>query len=238
MPSDVLANLRDLGGTRTTDGLRVRGLLRSAAPAHLPPERADRLTGLIGPATYVDLRTDREVERDGGAEHLVARGWTWYRFPVQDLDPERHETPSARYLRVLPRHTACARAIAALPGEDRPVVVGCSLGKDRTGVVVAVVLTWLGVPIADVMADFELSNAALRAQRHLLPSRWQAAHTTIEPVAAADCAVVLAAAGPSSEPDRSARRTLRGRFLVTTEETRTNGARALSKSSNYPGGMP
>jgi protein-tyrosine phosphatase len=48
------------------------------------------------------------------------------------------------------------RAIVAADGT--PSVVHCSAGKDRTGVVAAVLLSLLGVSEADVLDDYELSS--------------------------------------------------------------------------------
>ncbi|MFC4856095.1 tyrosine-protein phosphatase [Actinophytocola glycyrrhizae] len=194
MPRPLLAasvaNLRDLGGLPAGQGRVVRPgrLLRSSALVRTSDSALDELTGLLGPATYVDLRTDREVDRDGGVPRLVARGWRWHRLPLRDDDVPRTAA--------LPRYAGAAAGVAAALG-DGPVVVACSLGKDRTGMVVALLLYWLGVPTGLVADDFAASNAHLATGRHLLPDRWR--HTTsaeINPVTAADCAAALALAPP------------------------------------------
>jgi protein-tyrosine phosphatase len=79
-----------------------------------------------------------------------------------------------------------------LIGRSRPVVLCCSLGKDRTGMVAALLLARLGVPMADIGADFELSNDGLAAGRHLLPARWADPASEITPVSAGPCLAVLA----------------------------------------------
>lgn len=53
-----------------------------------------------------------------------------------------------------------ARALRVLAcRENYPLMVHCTHGKDRTGLVVALVLRLLGVSDADIVADYELSDA-------------------------------------------------------------------------------
>ena len=44
--------------------------------------------------------------------------------------------------------------------ENRPSLIHCSAGKDRTGVTVALLLHILGVPEGTIIADYTLSNKA------------------------------------------------------------------------------
>ena len=175
---DLLPNLRDLGGMTTKDSrvLRRRQLLRSAALVHTAEAAADVVTAHVGPATYADLRTDVEVERDGEPRALLDRGWTWRRVPIQDKrKDDTGNNPDdllSRYRVHLPLYAAAAAQVASSLRRG-PVLVACSLGKDRTGLVVALLLSWLGVNRADVVADFVLSNPCLARGRHLLPARWQ-----------------------------------------------------------------
>lgn len=191
----ALANTRDCGGLPTDDGrvLRTRRLLRTASLArpHCP---LDELVRVIGDADYVDLRTDPEIERDGGLEGLVDRGWRWHRSPLRDVPQDPAGAAPAGRPGLLPLLLAAADRVTGLLG-DRPVVVGCSLGKDRTGLVTALVLHRLGVRRAAIVEDFELSNACLRAGRHLLPERWRDPAHGFGAVHAAVCSTVLDAAG-------------------------------------------
>jgi protein-tyrosine phosphatase len=177
-PEELVANYRDLGGLGTICRrvIRPRLLLRSSALTAISPRSMDLLTETLGTCRYFDLRTDREVERDGGADALVARGWQWIRIPVQDEDDEQ-SPPLVRHLRTLPQYQEAARRVlqemSRATQARQPAVVACSLGKDRTGIVVALILKWLGVPTSDIAADFVLSNRRLVDQRHLLPLRWR-----------------------------------------------------------------
>ncbi|HMG65436.1 MAG TPA: tyrosine-protein phosphatase [Streptosporangiaceae bacterium] len=58
-----------------------------------------------------------------------------------------------------PPIVACIRRLTA--PDALPALVHCAVGKDRTGVTIAVILSALGVDTADIAADYALSNAGL-----------------------------------------------------------------------------
>jgi hypothetical protein len=177
---DVVANFRDTGGMRTSAGstLRFGRLLRSSALVQLGPRELEAVVAAAPQARYFDLRTDREVDRDGGIEPLVAHGWIWNRMPVQDEpDDEALAETSGWHERVIEQYLDAARGIAAR-FDKRPAIVACSLGKDRTGIVVALLLAALGVDREQIATDFEASTPNLAAQRHLLPVRWRNCRVT------------------------------------------------------------
>jgi protein-tyrosine phosphatase len=65
------------------------------------------------------------------------------------------------------------RALEVIAAPDStPVVVHCTSGKDRTGLVIALVLSLLGVSDDDVVADFALTG--LLTDR--LRAAWEARH--------------------------------------------------------------
>lgn len=218
---DLLPNTRDLGGLRTDCGrlLRARIFLRTATLAGLDPSSARKLTAMTGPAIYVDLRTDPEVARDGGPVAALSNGWRWHRYPIQDKAPgDDADSPEdflRRYVDTLPLYLTVARQVAALFG-TQPVVVGCALGKDRTGLVVALLLTWLGINRDAILADFVASNRQLAAGRSLLSPRWHNPAAATNEVSAAICAEVLELAGHrmAAGPDEDVLDTMRACLLA------------------------
>ncbi|WP_199922973.1 tyrosine-protein phosphatase [Streptomyces sp. NRRL B-24484] len=149
-------NVRDAGGI----GRLRRGVLyRSGALHGLRPEGARRLAEL-GVRTVVDLRSVPEVAelpddcRGFAVDHVHLPVFTERRWPV-----EQAELYPAMAEHAGPAAAALVRRLAA-PG-TLPVLVHCASGKDRTGVVVAVLQSLLGASEAEVTADFLRSNASL-----------------------------------------------------------------------------
>lgn len=158
-----LHNLRDVGGVSVAGGRLVeRRLFRSAAPLRDEPAIAEGVRRL-GVETIIDLRDPRERELsprvwDRGGLHVE-------NVPIFDgqLSTIRFAELSELYDVMLDRHlrsvVAAVEAVAA--AADAPVLVHCTAGKDRTGVVTGVVLAALGAERDAVLADYELSQVLL-----------------------------------------------------------------------------
>ncbi len=171
--SQGIRNFRDFGGYAIAGGghlvtgrLYRSGQHSSATPADLGLMQA------MGIACCVDLRGTSEREsapcaRIPSCELIVADGETAEMAPhleaAQALDAAAaRRTLTGRYA-TLPFRPALTQAYGAylrmLARSDRASVVYCSAGKDRTGLLVALVHTMLGVHEDDVMADYCLTNS-------------------------------------------------------------------------------
>ncbi|TDV53791.1 tyrosine-protein phosphatase [Actinophytocola oryzae] len=169
-------NVRDLGGLPAGDGVTRTGrLVRSDNLQDLSPADVTRLVEEIGVTTVIDLRSSGEVRSEGPAplqavtsvEHLhlslipevgamtdVAKdALAVNRERVLKRSPD--DVAGAFYIGYLddrPESVVGAlRAVAEAPGT---ALVHCAAGKDRTGVVVAMALTAVGVPREEVVADY------------------------------------------------------------------------------------
>ena len=168
-------NFRDLGGYATADGMAVgwRRLFRADGLHRL--SEADRRQLIdLGVSTVIDLRTVDEAQQRGRfpVEDVPVR---YVDLPLTDVLPTTEEMPSwaeasyvaSRYaLMVSEGAPALTGAFAALAsGGSLPAVFHCSAGKDRTGVLSALILAFLGVPDETIVADYTLSGPAME---HLL----------------------------------------------------------------------
>ena len=166
MAVEGLANLRDVGGFATESGTTtIHGrLLRSDSPHGLSDAGLRSLLGL-GVATVVDLRT--ESERQSLPSPLSGHHCVRTRHaPIfrDDEDYPRHlRTASEVYCWWLRERSAgVAAALSAIAdSEAAPILVHCHAGKDRTGVIVALVLRLAGVGIDDIADDYALSGVQL-----------------------------------------------------------------------------
>lgn len=176
-----LDNIRDVGGLPLRDGGTTRSgvLLRSASLRFCTPADVRHLVDEYGLRLVIDLRTRREIDRDGPTA-LAAAGVetiTLSFIPEEgrelpetddDVDPLAHIYLG--YLRVRADNVVSAvRRLAAI--DAGPTLVHCAAGKDRTGVLVALVLEAVGVERDAVVADYALSAERLEA----LFRRWSAA---------------------------------------------------------------
>lgn len=157
---DHLLNARDLGGLRTPGGYTgFRALVRSDNLRRLTAEGRAALLD-YGVTTIVDLRSAREREMDPGPlhDHPGYRPMS-YMGDSSVGAPTAFETAAENYLDWLTRHApgvaAILRGIAEAPAGG--VLVHCHAGKDRTGVVVALLLSIAGVDREAIAEDYALS---------------------------------------------------------------------------------
>jgi len=185
LPLTGAYNFRDLGGYAGRDGRTTRWntLFRSDTLHELTGPDVDRLVSM-GLATIIDLRTERELERSGrgplaghaiGFHHLSVIGeGGGDRAPAGGSGASEAgeavaapapagEELSARYLWYLETgRSALVEALTLLGRPDRyPAVFHCAAGKDRTGVLAALVLGIVGVAPEVIVADYELTAARM-----------------------------------------------------------------------------
>jgi protein tyrosine/serine phosphatase len=160
---DGCVNVRDLGGHPTGDGTPTafRAVVRADSIRKLSDEGWDSLVE-YGVRTVVDLRFPVELEADPPRDVPV----DVVHVPLIDPDDEEARaavdawpTTEGAYLEILerfrPNFARAIRAIAQAP--EGGVLVHCMGGKDRTGLVVALLLTLAGVPREEIANDYGLS---------------------------------------------------------------------------------
>jgi protein-tyrosine phosphatase len=173
-------NFRDLGGYDTVDGQRVRWrrLFRSDSLSPVTADDARLLTEEIGLLAVVDLRTSRELEREGRGG-LADVALHFHHVPlIEDLgDGARRlddDTLHGLYVHMLServKRVSDALAVIASEAAEHPTVFHCTAGKDRTGIVAALVLALLGVSDEDIVADYVLTQDVMPAMIERYPRR-------------------------------------------------------------------
>jgi len=156
-------NLRDLGGYPAAGGgsVRWRALLRSDALHQLDRNGLAVLAGL-GLRSVVDLRTEPEMQAAPSMLDGLAARVTHVSVLRGDLQALPLDLEAIYRYMVGECASAIAEAIRALCAADAvPALVHCSAGKDRTGIVIALVLAVLGVPDEVIAADYALSSRYL-----------------------------------------------------------------------------
>jgi protein-tyrosine phosphatase len=183
---DGAVNVRDLGALATDDGRITarRQLLRGDNLQDLSPSDVRTLVADIGVTTVVDLRSPGEVASEGpgpltrvGSVHHAYHSVLPEQGTATDAAASalaiRRDGAMSRY----PDDVRCGYYLGYL--EDRPdqvvgalrsiarapgaALVNCAAGKDRTGVVVALALTAVGVHREAVIADYAASAERMEA---------------------------------------------------------------------------
>lgn len=164
---DGCVNFRDLGGYPTADGgsLRWRTLFRSDALHALSPEDVRRIRDELAMSDIVDLRSTFELTSEGRGP-LGEEPIAFHHTPLFDGDPSAREHGMAaqmslgdRYLGMMEMaHAKIANVVRILANAKAGALYHCAAGKDRTGVISAVLMGALGVSDELIVADYALSG--------------------------------------------------------------------------------
>jgi protein tyrosine/serine phosphatase len=162
--------VRDLGGFPLPGGGETRwsAVVRSDNPGRLTRAGLDALRA-HGVRTVVDLRDPVELV---AGEPSLAREFEVARVPLFDFGDDqfwrrwrgRYEANGRFYGEALERWPERFAAAVAAIGHAPPgaVLVHCQVGRDRTGLVAALLLSLAGVDAEEIAADYALSADRLR----------------------------------------------------------------------------
>lgn len=173
LPLTGTLNTRDLGGLPTADGrvTRTGRLLRSDGPLNLTQDDLDMLAGLPL-TTVVDLRQAHELTRDPSRLENRA-GVDLHNIEIWGhIDASGGEKPddqydiTAFYIAALdhagPAFVQVIDVLTRAPGAS---MFHCTAGKDRTGLVAALILEAVGVGRDDIIEDFALTEERIEPLR-------------------------------------------------------------------------
>lgn len=175
LPLDGAYNFRDVRDYPTRDGRKIgaRRLYRSAGLHKLTDADHAYLTSL-NIRHIVDLRSTSEREKWPSRWIPDSEAIFWSRSDNQaegdltrllatgESDPEAYRQAMFTVYRRLPIEMADAFSymLRQLAEGGLPILIHCAVGKDRTGVALAMVLILLGVDEQTVMDDYLLTNAS------------------------------------------------------------------------------
>jgi protein tyrosine/serine phosphatase len=177
---DGLLNVRDLGGHETDDGGETRyGEVVRADSLHQLTEEGWQSVVDYGVRTVIDLRMDEEREGDpppgAPVDLLHISLFDDDKEVFREVDAAAEAAPDVAaatrevYLLFLEHFKAnvatAIRAVANAP--EGGVVVHCMGGKDRTGLVTALLLALAGVDDEQIADDYALSEERLRPRHEL-----------------------------------------------------------------------
>jgi len=185
---EAILNFRDSGGWPATKGLRVkRGLVFRSGGLAKASDRDLAEIRTLGIRLICDLRTERERARHPDRLDGLP-GITYRHIPMKS---RRHDDSGiarqlfsllvgkARRMRfdevmkeVYQEYVTDFRAELSavlrmvLEPENLPILIHCTAGKDRTGLVAAFLLTALGASSETIVEDYLRSNCHLSDSRH------------------------------------------------------------------------
>lgn len=160
IPLGAMMNLRDLGGYPTADGRETKWgrLFRGDQPTELT-ERDFQWLLERNVTTVIDLRSSVELER--APDPLASTsGFTYHHSPLVGGEnlPDSEESLPKGYFEMLDSKVYIAQVLRLIAEASNGVLFHCTAGKDRTGCTAALLLGLCGVGLADILADYQVSE--------------------------------------------------------------------------------
>jgi protein-tyrosine phosphatase len=163
-------NFRDIGGYQAHHGKTVawRRVFRSGEFRNVTREDLDRLTKELAVNQVIDLRSGSELKNNGNG---LLEGCGIKYCNIAFMKDENGDPPlnyeqmthlGDFYLALMSDKDFGGKAVQALEmiadPKNHPLVFHCAVGKDRTGILAALLLTLLGVKETDIIQDYTLSG--------------------------------------------------------------------------------
>lgn len=154
-----IENMRDIGGYLVENRRLPYGkIIRSNLPDKITKNDLDNLERM-GVKTVIDLRNEDEIKKAAS----VFEGNQCFKLLHYQMNgggniPNTSKDVPISYMKMLEGKEEIYKIFKVLAEEEKGVLYFCNAGKDRTGVVTALILMTLGVDKKDIIADYTLSN--------------------------------------------------------------------------------
>jgi protein-tyrosine phosphatase len=171
---ESLQNFRDLGGYSTVDGRSTRwGRFTRCAGMQALTEADQQKMVDYGIGAVVDLRQERDLEKSpnpfASYDGVVYHHLDLWGNRVEDFKSAKTSLTQAEKMADLYRtgFVRCEGIIGEIIGTladegDHASVFHCGAGKDRTGLVAALLLGVVGVPYETIAGDYALTGLYLK----------------------------------------------------------------------------
>ena len=152
-------NTRELGELKTSDGRVTRNGVFWRSDVPVKPAAGD-IEKLIaqGITTVIDMRTLWEAEKAPDTLSETA-GFVYHHFPITEGSgvPESLEAVPLSYMTIATAENM-PKVMKVLAEAEKGVLFHCTAGKDRTGVVAAIILMACGVERKDIVDNYVISR--------------------------------------------------------------------------------
>lgn len=152
-------NTRDLGGYKTNTGnmTRVNSLLRSDIQNY-PSEEDLKFLQERNITTIIDMRGQKDVDRKPSG-FANTKGFDYYNCQINQCSglSESMEAVPISYL-IVAKEKAMPDVFRCIAKSTGGIMFNCTAGKDRTGVVAAILLYHAGVSDKDIIENYVLTR--------------------------------------------------------------------------------
>ncbi|MGM0379598.1 MAG: tyrosine-protein phosphatase [Bacillota bacterium] len=156
-------NMRDLGGYTVKDNIYTAygNIIRSDYPSNLTFEEINTLKSLnIG--CVIDLRTRKEAEFKPSF-FKEKKDFNYYNVSFKNgngISDKEKDIPYT-YLKMMEEANTIRKILKIISKSKSSVLYHCAIGKDRTGIVSAIILGICQVPEKEIIVDYQVSDTFL-----------------------------------------------------------------------------
>ena len=157
---NLTLNSRDIGGYSSSIGtIKHNVVIRSDALKFLTE---DNKLFLIknNITTQIDLRTENVVRRFPSSLEEDNR-FTYYNFPLTEgsmKSLEENDSVSSLYSRMVENKEVFYNVFKTFINSKSGVIINCTAGKDRTGMVIYMMLSLCGIDFETILEDYTFSD--------------------------------------------------------------------------------
>ena len=155
-------NMRDIGGYAIGQNKIVKEgkIIRTDCVTNLNNEEVNKLIKM-GFTTIIDFRNDKEMSEKKSV-FACNDSFDCKHIELDGKIPNSKEEVLDSYIKMLNAKEKIKEIFEILADANGGVIYHCSAGKDRTGVVTACILKFLGVDDKDIIVDYLASGVFLR----------------------------------------------------------------------------